>query len=47
MSLEHLNEWIDLYQNNKRERTVVLVVGNKSDLEEERVVPREDAERRV
>ena len=33
-----MNEWLDLCHNNKKEKTILVLLGNKSDLEEGREV---------
>ena len=32
-SLKHVEEWIEMFRENKGEKTVSLICGNKSDLE--------------
>ena len=43
-SFDDLEEWISVFKREAGERTIVVVVGNKTDLESDRVVSKEDAE---
>ena len=42
-SFENINRWLDQIKNNSPEKVDILLVGNKTDLEEERVVSQEEA----
>ena len=40
-SFSSLNEWIDLCHNNRKDKTIVILLGNKADLTEDREVESE------
>jgi GTPase SAR1 family protein len=46
-SFDSLNEWIDLCHNNKKEKTIVILLGNKCDLREEREVDPEQIRTKI
>lgn len=37
-SFANLNEWIDLCQNNKKDKSILVLLGNKADLKDAREV---------
>lgn len=43
-SYDNLEEWLTSFRNVGGQNTIVIVVGNKNDLSDQRVVPRETAE---
>ncbi|RCH84670.1 Ras- protein Rab-2A [Rhizopus azygosporus] len=44
-TFEHLSVWLEDVRQHANPNTVIMLIGNKSDLESKRQVPREEAER--
>ena len=44
-SFEHINDWLKEIRSNSSPNTKIFLIGNKSDLDEERVVTKEEGEK--